>query len=102
MKKLFISQPMADKTEDEILEERKKAICLAKEMVGEDVQIIDSYIYDDPPEDTKSRGLWFLGESIKLLADADVAYFAHGWDDARGRRIEHDCAISYGVKCIIA
>lgn len=34
MKKLFISQPMQGKSKEEILAERKSAICQAKEAVG--------------------------------------------------------------------
>lgn len=37
MKKLFVSQPMKDKTDNEILAERKKAIKKAEEKLGEPV-----------------------------------------------------------------
>lgn len=43
-KKLFISQPMNGKTEDEILAVRKKAIESAKAMLGEDVKVIESFL----------------------------------------------------------
>lgn len=43
MKKLFISQPMSNKTEEEILSEREEAIRAAKELLGEDIEVIDSY-----------------------------------------------------------
>ena len=43
MKKLFISQPMRDKTKEEILREREVAIKTAAERFGDDVEIIDSY-----------------------------------------------------------
>ena len=39
-------------------------------------------------------------ESLKLLSGADVAYFAEGWEDARGCRIEHECAVEYGITTI--
>lgn len=97
MKKLFISQPMKDKTDDEILKEREKAIAAAREYLGEDVEVIDSF-FKDAPHDAKP--LWFLGKSIELLSTADVAYFAKGWDNARGCKIEHDCAVSYGINTI--
>lgn len=35
-----------------------------------------------------------------VLADADVIYFADGWEDARGCVIEHECAIRYGLNII--
>ena len=38
MKKLFISQPMRGKSDEDILAERKKAIELAQEMIGEPVE----------------------------------------------------------------
>lgn len=27
----------------------------------------------------------------------DVAYFAEGWQEARGCKIEHECAVQYGI-----
>ena len=42
MKKLFISQPMRDKTKEEILRERETAIKTASEIFGDDVETIDS------------------------------------------------------------
>lgn len=48
MKKLFISQPMQGKSKEEILAERKVAICQAKEAVGDEVEIIDSYFENAP------------------------------------------------------
>ena len=80
MKKLFISQPMKGKSDEEILAEREKAIQRAKE--------------------ADAKPLWYLGESLKLLATADVAYFALGWEDARGCKIEHTCALEYGIDVI--
>lgn len=99
MKKLFISQPMQGKSKEEILAERKSAICQAKEAVGDEVEIIDSYFENAP---ACNRPLWFLGESLKLLATADIAYFATGWEGARGCKIEHTCAEEYGVRIIEA
>ena len=99
MKKLFISQPMRGKSDEEILMEREKAIKAAEELVGEPVEVIDSFFQNAPAD---AKPLWFLGKSLELLSDADVAYFAPGWKDARGCIIEHDCAISYGIKSIVA
>ena len=99
MKKLFISQPMGGKTDEEIKAERAKAIESASELVGESVEVIDSFFQSAP---VGAKPLWFLGKSLELLADADVAYFAPGWDDARGCIIGHDCAIAYGIKSIVA
>ena len=97
MKKLFISQPMRGKTDNEILTAREKAIKSAEKQVGEPVEVIDSFFQSAPVD---AKPLWYLGESLKLLAEADVAYFAKGWSEARGCKIEHICAIEYGVLTI--
>ena len=97
MKKLFISQPMRGKTDEEILAVRKKAIESAEKLVGEPVEVIDSFFQAAPVD---AKPLWFLGKSLELLATADVAYFAKGWDEARGCKIENTCAIEYGITVI--
>lgn len=97
MKKLFISQPMKGKSDEDILAERKKAIQSAEQKIGEPVEVIDSF-------SRKLRWmqspLWFLGKSLELLAGADIAYFAKGWQEARGCKIENTCAIEYGIPVI--
>ena len=98
MKKLFISQPMKGKSKEEILAEREKAIQRAKEALHDDVEVIDSYFETHP--DVQNSPLWCLGRSLELLATADVAYFALGWEDARGCKIEHTCALEYGIDVI--
>lgn len=97
MKKLFISQPMNGKSNEEIEEVRQKAISAASKKLGEDVEVIDSF-FKDAPHDAKP--LWFLGKSLELLSTADVAYFANGWRQARGCRIEYQCATEYGIETI--
>lgn len=98
MKKLFISQPMKDKTDEEILKVREKAIKSAEEKLGEPVEVIDSFFQNAPAE---ARPLWFLGKSLQMLSMADVAFFAKGWDIARGCKIENTCALEYGIDVII-
>jgi hypothetical protein len=98
MKKLFISQPMRGKTNEEILAVRSKAVESAERNLGEKVEVIDSFFQDAPVD---AKPLWYLGKSIELLAEADVAYFAKGWEEARGCRIENTCAIEYGIELVI-
>lgn len=97
MKKLFISQPMRGKTDEEILAAREKAIKSAERNLGEPVEVIDSFFQNAPAD---ARPLWFLGKSLELLSTADIAYFAKGWEDARDCRIENQCAIEYGIEVI--
>lgn len=89
---------MKGKTDEEILAVREKAIKSAKETIGEEVEVIDSFFQNAPAD---ARPLWFLGKSLELLSTADVVYFAKGWEDARGCRIENTCAIEYGIDTVI-
>lgn len=98
MKKLFISQPMNGKTDDEILAVRANAIQAARDSVGEEVEVIDSFFQTAPAD---ARPLWYLGKSLEPLSTADIAYFAPGWSEARGCRIENLCAKEYGIEKII-
>lgn len=98
MKKLFISQPMKDKTDEEIKSERHKIIQRVKEgYPNEDIEVIDSF-FENAPHDAKP--LWFLGKSLQLLSTADIAYFANGWENYRGCKIENQCAIAYGIDVV--
>ena len=92
MTKIFISQPMNGKTTEEIENERNYIIGRLRE--NECVEIIDSFFKDKPYE---ASPLWYLGESIKLMSEADVVFFCNGWQTARGCQIEHDCALEYGI-----
>ena len=92
MKKIFISQPMRGKTSEEIRAEREKAVEVVKAFVNDEVEVLDSYF-----DDFDGNPLEYLAKSIELLAKADVAYFAKGWEDARGCRIEHICAVEYTI-----
>ncbi|MDD7757654.1 MAG: DUF4406 domain-containing protein [Clostridiales bacterium] len=96
MTKVFISQPMKDKTNQEIEQERKKIIEKVERYFGE-VEVIDSF-FKDAPHDAKP--LWFLGKSLELLSNANVIVLGKGWECSRGCRIEHECAIQYGISVI--
>lgn len=94
---VFISQPMRGKTKEEILAEREKAIESAFRHFNEKPEVIDSY-FEDAPVD--ANPLWYLGKSLELLSTADAVYFAKGWEEARGCRIERICAEQYGIPII--
>lgn len=98
MKRLFISQPMRDKSNAEILAERNKAIEVASKQLNEEVEVIDSFFKDSP---VLTNPLLYLAKSLELLATADIAYFADGWEQARGCRIERLCAEEYNTPVII-
>lgn len=96
MKKVYVSQPMRGKSEAQICLERSKAIERARKLLGEPVDIVPSY----DPAFAEITPLECIGKSIELMAQADVAYFVPGWENARGCLIEHECAVMYGVQLI--
>lgn len=104
MKKLFISQPMKDKTDLEILAERERIIAKVKEYSevnfdNEEIEVIESFMQNAPHE---ANPLWFLGKSLEYLSQADIVYFAKDWQKYRGCRIENICAKEYGIQHIIS
>ncbi len=97
MVKAYISQPMRDKSNEEIKAERAAAVARIKEICGDNVEVIDSF-FERAPHDAKP--LWFLGKALEMLSTADVAFFCKGWENYRGCRIEKQCAIEYGINII--
>lgn len=93
--KVFISQPMCDKTDEDITAERQKAIDdLTKNYPEENIEVIDSYFKDAPHE---AKPLYYLGKSFELLSEADLAYFCKDWYKYRGCKLEHKACADYGI-----
>lgn len=104
MKKAMLSQPMAGKTEQEIIETRERAIAALK---AQGYEVINTLFTDDWYSDTamQERGvvqipLCFLAKSLENMSLCHAAYFCKGWEDARGCRIEHEAAKAYGLTVI--
>ena len=104
MKKAMLSQPMAGKTEREIIETRERAIA-ALEAKG--FEIVNTLFTDEwySKEAMEARGvvqipLCFLAKSLENMSLCHAAYFCKGWEQARGCRIEHEAAKAYGLTSI--
>lgn len=96
MTRIFISQPMGGKTNQQIREEREYIEQFCRNMYP-GCEIIDTVLDDHDVPICKNRPLMFLAKSLEMLADADIAVFAMGWKDARGCCIEHEAAEKYGI-----
>lgn len=96
-KRVFISQPMRDKTDEQIKAERQRAEELIRQQVGDNFIVIDSFFEGVPHDATP---LWYLSKSFELLSTADIAYFVKGWDEYRGCKLEHTAAKEYGIEII--
>lgn len=97
MKKLFVSVPMKGRTEEEIKASIQKMKKIAEIYEGEELELIDSYIEDNPPKDN-NQAIWFLGESLKKLAQADVFIGINEAWDWCGCYIEIETAKRYSIK----
>ena len=98
MLKVFISQPMRDKSNEQIETERKRAIeTIQKEYPNEDIEVLDSFFKNAPHD---AAPLWFLGKSFEILSKADVAYFIGEWQQYRGCKMEKTACDEYGIKTI--
>lgn len=96
MKKLFISVPMRDRTEEAIKYSMEKMKKIAEAIFEEDLEVIDSYNAGNESENP----LVCLGQSIALMADADyfIGIVEYGYPCYRGCTIEHIVADEYGIE----
>ena len=102
--KAMISQPMARLTEEQIVKTREKAI---KYLESCGCEVINTLFTDEwySDDNMKSRGvvnipLCFLAKSLENMSLCNIAFFAEGWENARGCVIEHEAAKAYGLKLI--
>lgn len=97
--KVFISQPMLDKTKEEILKDRERIKKYIEETYEEPVEIIDSYITEEVPETVTNSGIWYMAKSLECMSKADLVFFAKDFRKGRGCTIEYDIALSYEMQC---
>ena len=100
----MISQPMNGLTEDQIHETRNKFLQFAKK---ENLEVVNTYFKDEwYSQDSMSlRGVvrmpvCFLAMSLEKMSQCNIVYFAKGWENARGCKIEHEVALQYGLDII--
>lgn len=99
--KAMLSQPMAGKTDEEIVETRERAIKVLQE---KGYEIVNTLFTDEwySSEKMEERGvvqipLCFLAKSLESMSLCHAVYFCKGWENTRGCRLEHDAAVAYGL-----
>lgn len=104
MRKAMLSQPMAGKTDQEIIVTRERAV---QELMKRGYQVVNTLFTDEwySREAMEKRGvvqipLCFLAKSLENMSLCHAAYFCKGWEQARGCRIEHEAAVAYGLEII--
>ena len=102
--KAMLSQPMAGKTEKEIVATREKAIQALQSRGYEVVNTLftDEWYSEKSMQDrgVVNRPLCFMAKSLENMSLCHAAYFCAGWQNARGCRIEHEAAKAYGLDII--
>ena len=102
--KAMLSQPMAGKTDEEIIRTRERAV---NELENLGYEIVNTLFTDEyySKRSMEDRGvvqipLCFLAKSLENMSLCHAAYFCKGWENARGCRIEHEAAVAYGLTII--
>lgn len=94
--KVFISQPMNGRSDEEILKERELIVSQYEENYNTKVEVIDSF--NKSPEDQIKGRVWMLGNSISMMYDADLIIFAPNYESAKGCIVEEYVTKLYGLK----
>jgi hypothetical protein len=104
MNKVMISQPMKGLTEKQILEAQNTFLNFAKK---ENMEVVNTYFKDEwfAKIELNHVGvvqvpLYYLAKSLEKMAHCNVVYFAKGWENARGCKIEHEVALQYGLNIL--
>ncbi len=96
-KKLYISCPMKGRTEENIRKSMEKMHKIAEIVFDCELEVIPSYVEDNPPENTH-QAIWYLGKSIQLLAEADF-YIGIDYSELfNGCMAENSIAQRYGIR----
>jgi hypothetical protein len=93
--KYYLIQPMAGRSEEEILKERQ----MWKTVLKDFGEVLGTYFTEEAPKNCNT-GLYYLGKSIQAMSEADFVICLPHWRKYRGCRIEYKCAKAYGKKIL--
>ena len=103
-RKVMLSQPMAGKSEEEIIDTRTRAI---ETLEYKGFEVVNTLFTDAwyGQEEMNKRGvvqipLCFLAKSLENMSLCHAVYFCKGWENARGCKLEHDAAVAYGLEIL--
>lgn len=104
MKKLFVSVPMKGRTEEAIKHSIEEMHKIAEIAFGEELEVIDSY-FESTDVEVKNWSIYYLGKSIKAMANADYFIGIDSWYDeiypCRGCDTERIVAGYYNIPSIL-
>lgn len=95
---------MAGLSNEQIIETRNAFLKFAEK---EKYEVVNTYFKDEwySKDAMNDRGvvhipLCFLAVSLEHMSLCHAVYFAKGWQNARGCKIEHEVALNYGLEII--
>ena len=98
--KLFVSCPMKGRTEENIKKSFEVLKRTAEAYTGETLEVVNPYEPKTFESDAdRIRG---LGDSIRLMAEADYFITFENYFDYRGCSVENQVAALYGLKRVLA
>lgn len=108
---LFVSMPMNGLEEEEIAEKMSEYVDAFKDRFNVSSTLFTDSDFNVFTTDTldlthysgaviQHIPISYLAMSLAIMATCDAAFFAKGWEDARGCRIEHAVAEAYGLELI--
>lgn len=100
MNKAFISVPMKGKTKEEIENTITLMKNKAKEVIGNEVEFINTIVQDKPPYETNNQAIWYLGKSIEILSQCQAIVCLKDIGNYHGCFIEKEIAKRYGLQVI--
>jgi len=100
--KIFISMPMNSKSTEQVRQEMNKVFEVIKNKLP-NAKLLESII-DGADKEIAIKGddigVWYLGKSIQILAEADMIFFVNDWAKYRGCKTERMVADAYGKFCV--
>ena len=93
---------MKAKGVEQVRQEMNKVFETIKAKLPE-AELIDTVI-DGADKSIALKGddvaVWYIGESIKRMSEADIVFFVNNWNEFRGCSIEREVAEKYGKYCV--
>lgn len=94
--------PMKAKSTEQVRVEMNKVFEFIKTKLPE-AELIDS-ILDGADKaiaiQGDDAGVWYLGESLKRMSEANIVFFVNNWEEYRGCSTERKVAEAYGKFCV--
>ncbi len=100
MRKVFVSVPMKGRSSEDIKYSILKMHHLAEIYTNEKLELIDSYVIEEPPMNC-NVSLWYLSKSLEKLAIADVFIGIEDFLGCYGCQLERMAANYYKIESYI-